>query len=55
MKPWTVQYDNDAGPDGGFAEWWTVTNGEKSFTAHSEADAKWLADVLNLVDLHQRP
>lgn len=48
---WTIEYDNDTGPnDGGFWEWWTVTNGEKSFKSDDKGDAKWLAEVLNRED-----
>lgn len=59
---WTIEYDNDTGSDdGGFWEWWKVTNGEKSFKSDDEADAKWLAGVLNARDEdhpnapHERP
>lgn len=45
---WKVEYENDVGPDDGyFVEWWTVTNGSRSFKADTEADAKWLCGVLN--------
>lgn len=45
---WTIEYDNDTGPDDdGFAEWWIVTDGERSFTCRKEFDAKWLCDTLN--------
>jgi hypothetical protein len=50
--PWTIEYDNDTGPDDdGFWEWWTVTNGTRSFKCDDKADAKWLAELLNA----QRP
>lgn len=45
---WRIEYENDVGPDdGGFWEWWTVTDGEKSFKCDKEEDAKWLCDLLN--------
>jgi hypothetical protein len=45
---WTIKYDNDAGSDdGGFSEWWFVTNGIRSFKCESESDAEWLAKLLN--------
>lgn len=44
---WSVEYDNDANDDGGFREWWNVTNGARSFKCASEDDANWLADTLN--------
>lgn len=48
MMKWKIEYDNDTGPDdGGFFEWWTVTDGEREFKANTEDDAKWLAEILN--------
>lgn len=48
MNRWKIEYDNDTGPsDEGFWEWWTVTDGDKSFKCDDEADAKWLCDLLN--------
>jgi hypothetical protein len=45
---WRIEYDNDTGPgDEGFWQWWTVTNGTRSFKCDSEDDAKWLCDFLN--------
>lgn len=45
---WTIEYDNDTGPsDEGYLEWWTVTNGSKSFKCDSESDAEWLCELLN--------
>ncbi len=45
---WTIDYDNDTGPrDEGFTEWWTVTDGDKSFRCVIMEDAKWLCSVLN--------
>ncbi len=45
---WRIEYENDVGPDdGGFWEWWTVTNDERSFKADSKADAEWLCALLN--------
>lgn len=45
---WKIQYDNDTGPDDeSFLEWWTVTDGEKTFDCSNEDDAKWLCELLN--------
>lgn len=45
--PWRITYDNDTGPcDESFCEWWCVTNGERYFEIHDEADANWLRDTL---------
>ena len=45
---WKIEYDNDTGPgDEGFWEWWTVTDGARSFKCNSEDDAKWLSETLN--------
>ena len=43
-----IEYDNSTGPyDEGFYEWWTVTNGTRSFKCNSEEDANWLCGMLN--------
>lgn len=45
---WRIEYDNDVGPDdGGFWEWWTVTDGTKSFKCDSKPEAEWLCAKLN--------
>lgn len=45
---WAIEYDNDTGPnDEDFAEWWTISNGKRSFTCKNEDDAEWLCDLLN--------
>ena len=45
---WIIENHNDVGPnDDGFWEWWTVSNGTRSFKCDSEGDAKWLAELLN--------
>lgn len=45
---WTIKYDNDTGPcDESYHEWWEVTNETTTFRANTEADAKWLCDLLN--------
>ena len=46
---WEIEYDNDAGYDGGFWEWWNVTNGERLFKVTSEKDAEWLCGILNSI------
>lgn len=34
---WRIEYDNDTGPsDEGFWEWWTVTDGTRSFKCDTE-------------------
>lgn len=44
---WTIQYDNDTGPDDdSFWEWWTVSDGVKNFKCDNEQDAKWLLALL---------
>lgn len=44
---WKIVYDNDTGPeDESFWEWWSVTNGEKSFQCRSEMDAEWLLLII---------
>lgn len=51
MTPrWTITSDNDGGGiDECFRQWWTVTDGARSFDCTSEADAIWLAATLNAV------
>ena len=45
---WSVDYHNDTGTDDeGFWEWWTVSDGTKTFRCDSRKDAEWLADLLN--------
>lgn len=45
---WKIEYDNDTGQnDEGFWEWWTVTDGTRRFKSDNEADAVWLAMILN--------
>lgn len=45
---WEIEYDNDTGPsDEGFLEWWTVSDGARSFKCGSKEDAEWLCDMLN--------
>lgn len=47
MNEWKIEYDNDTGPDdGGFWEWWSVTNGVKAFKCESEEDAQILLVLL---------
>ena len=44
---WTIDYDNDTGPDDdGYWEWWTVTNGSRSFKCDSREDAEWLLTAI---------
>ena len=50
MPEWKIEYDNDTGPmDDYFEEWWSVTNGDKSFRSYDEECATWLCDLLNRV------
>lgn len=44
---WRIEYENDTGPnDGGFWEWWDVTNGEQTFRADTETSANFLLSLL---------
>lgn len=48
---WRVDYQNDTGPnDGGFYEWWEVTDGARTFKCDSEEDARFLFAILNKVE-----
>lgn len=42
---WRIEYDNQG--NGGFVEWWNVTDGDKCFRSYDEDLAKWLCDLLN--------
>ena len=44
MSDWKVEYEEDRST---WDEWWTVTDGSKSFKCDSEPDAKWLCEILN--------
>ncbi|WP_370372955.1 hypothetical protein [Henriciella pelagia] len=45
---WTIEYDNDVGPnDDYFVQWWDVSNGEKSYRCSTEADAVELKALLD--------
>lgn len=45
---WRIEYDNDTGQsDESFWEWWSVTDGGKSYKCDDEAEAKWLCGLLN--------
>ena len=51
MTEWTIEYDNDVGPDDEyFIEWWIVTNGERAFKSNTKIDAEWLKSTLNLLE-----
>lgn len=42
-RKWEIKYDNDTDPESdGFVEWWSVTDGVKSFRCSSAAEADWL-------------
>jgi hypothetical protein len=44
---WIIEYGNNTGfEDEGFWEWWTVTNGARSFKCDSEDDALFLRAAL---------
>lgn len=48
MNKWEITYKNDTGPtDEAFWEWWTISDGDKSFECADQADATWLCDLLN--------
>jgi len=47
---WEIKYGNDTGlNDESFWEWWTVTDGKKSFDCKDEDDAKWLCQFNILI------
>lgn len=47
---WKIESDNDTGPNDDFyREWWTVTDGNRRFDCKDEADAEWLAAMLNKI------
>ena len=51
MSKYSITYENDVGPnDEGFWEWWTVSDGNRSFKCESEEDAKWLSVTLEAVE-----
>lgn len=49
--PWRVQYDNTTHGDGDggsyLEEWWSVTDGKRTFRAEYQDDAELLAAALN--------
>lgn len=45
--PFRIEYENEAGYDSGFCEWWNVTNDKMTFRCDSEDDAEWLMNELN--------
>jgi hypothetical protein len=48
MDKWTIEWQNDVGPnDGYYSEWWTVSDGKKSFDSRNQDDAIWLCNLLN--------
>jgi hypothetical protein len=48
VNKWTVEYDNDTGPnDEGYWEWWDVSDGTTTFKAFTDESAKWLCVLLN--------
>jgi hypothetical protein len=51
MTTWRVEYDNECTPDGEggsyFHEWWSVTDGKRTFRAEYQDDAELLAAALN--------
>lgn len=45
---WQVEWHNDTGPDDDYyEEWWTVTDGKRTFRCDDNADAAWLQELLN--------
>lgn len=45
---WQIKYDNDTGwNDESFCEWWDVYQGDVSYRANTEEEAKFLCDTLN--------
>jgi hypothetical protein len=47
---WRVVYNNDSTDDGGFCEWYTVTDDKVTFKCDSEADANWLCGLVQRAD-----
>lgn len=33
---WKIEYENEVGANEAFSEWWTVTNGKRSFRCNKE-------------------
>lgn len=45
---WTIEYDNEVGPnDDRFREWCIVTDGTRQYRCDTESDARWLCELLN--------
>jgi hypothetical protein len=44
---WTIEYDNDVGPNDEGYWWWNVADGNRTFEAKKKEDAEWLCDLLN--------
>lgn len=48
MPEFRVEYENNTGPnDDCFWEWWSVTDGHKSFRCVTEEDAEQVTQVMN--------
>lgn len=48
---WIVEYDNHTGADDvSFFEWWSITDGVKSFETTDEEDARWLCELLKKLE-----
>jgi len=43
---WEVEYNHDVANDGGFTEWWDVSDGGMTFRANTEQEAEWLMYTL---------
>ena len=45
---WTIEYETytDLG-DQVLLQWWTITDGERSFRCDTQKDAEWLREMLN--------
>jgi len=44
---WQIEYENNVTFDGGFWEWWEVSDGSKTFKCNNHEDAEWLCGILN--------
>jgi len=52
---YSIEHQTDADSEDGFREWWYISNGERSFKADSEEDAKWLCELLNAYHQSKEP
>ena len=52
MRIWLKDWDNDTGSrDSYYKEWWTISDGQRTFRCDKEADADWLLETLRAAQL----